>query len=206
MQCAAEGKYCAGVLGQLRGRAAAQPRSLEGTLLTTIDNTSLKFSGRVCLKMLVLRTPYFGALYPQGVRGYGVDVIRGVDVPRLFLKLGYLSSTAICDGNSRHCLRLCGCNHRICYGSTKLQSSSFKRWFSSLPYAGQGCRQRWGSGARPPHLKLVPPISRLAGCYIHPILYFKNVAPLLVFGSSWFLAPPAATSWRRAWCWCVSTV
>jgi len=26
MQCAAEGKYCAGVLGQLRGRAAAQLR------------------------------------------------------------------------------------------------------------------------------------------------------------------------------------
>ena len=32
MQCAAERKYCAGVLGQLRGYAAAQPRSLEGTL------------------------------------------------------------------------------------------------------------------------------------------------------------------------------
>ena len=37
------------------------------------------------------------------------------------------------------------------------------------------------------------------GCCIHPILHFKNVAPLLVFGPSfWFLAPPAATSWRRA--------
>jgi len=23
--------------------------------------------------------------------------------------------------------------------------------------------------------------------------------PLLVFGPSWFLAPPAAKSWRRAW-------
>ena len=29
---------------------------------------SLKFSGRVCLKMLVLRTPCFGVSYPQGVR------------------------------------------------------------------------------------------------------------------------------------------
>ena len=31
------------------------------------------------------------------------------------------------------------------------------------------------------------------GCCIHPILYFKNVAP-----SSGFW-PPAAKSWRRAW-------
>ena len=38
------------------------------TALTTIDNTSLKFSGRVCLKMLVLRTPCCGVWYPQGVR------------------------------------------------------------------------------------------------------------------------------------------
>ena len=46
---------------------------------------------------------------------------------------------------------------------------------------------RGASGARPP------------GCCIHPILYFKNVAPLLVFGPSfWFSAPPAAKSWRRA--------
>ena len=30
----------------------------------------------------------------------------------------------------------------------------------------------------------------LPGCYIHSIMYFKNVAPLLVFGPSfWFLAP-----------------
>jgi len=30
----------------------------------------------------------------------------------------------------------------------------------------------------------------LPGCYIHPILYFKNVDPLLVFGPYfWFLAP-----------------
>jgi len=39
------------------------------------------------------------------------------------------------------------------------------------------------SGARPPHLKSVPPFHVWPpGCYIHPILYFKNVAPLLVFG------------------------
>jgi len=45
------------------------------------------------------------------------------------------------------------------------------------------------------------PISRLVpGCYIHPMLYFENVAPLLVFGPSfWFLPPPAGKSWRRAW-------
>ena len=65
----------------------------------------------------------------------------------------------------------------------------------------QGRRQRGGSGARPPPIwNLCPPISRLdPGCSIHPIQYFKNEAPLLVFGPSfWFLASPAATSWRRA--------
>jgi len=37
------------------------------------------------------------------------------------------------------------------------------------------------------------------GYCIHSTLYFKNVAPLLFFGPSfWFLAPPAAKSWRRA--------
>jgi len=37
-----------------------------------------------------------------------------------------------------------------------------------------------------PHLKSAPPRFRVwpTGCYIHPILYFKNVAPLR------FLAPP----------------
>jgi len=57
------------------------------------------------------------------------------------------------------------------------------------------------SGARPPHLKSVPPFHVWPfGCYINPILYLKNMAPpsgfwtlLLVFG------PPTAKSWRRAW-------
>jgi len=42
-----------------------------------------------------------------------------------------------------------------------------------------------------PHLKSVPPHFPFAHCCcIHPILYFKNVAPLLVFGPSfWFLSP-----------------
>ena len=67
----------------------------------------------------------------------------------------------------------------------------------------QGRHQRGASGP-PPHLRSVPPISVWPpGCYIHPIMYFKNVAPLLVFGPYfWFLAPPAAKSWRRA-CKCV---
>ena len=108
----------------------------------------------------------------------------GVDVPRLFLKLGYLSSAAICDGNSRHCLRLCGCNHRICYGSTKLQSSSFKRWFSSLPYAGQGCRQRWGSGARPPIWNWCPPF------HVWPVATYIQYCILKMWPPFWFLAPP----------------
>ena len=37
------------------------------------------------------------------------------------------------------------------------------------------------------------------GFCIHPILYIKNVPPLLVYGPSfWFLAPPAAKYWRLA--------
>ena len=38
MQCAAEQKYCAGVLGRLRDRAAAQLRgNVAGTSLTELD-------------------------------------------------------------------------------------------------------------------------------------------------------------------------
>ena len=59
------------------------------------------------------------------------------------------------------------------------------------------------SGARPHHLKSVPPFHVWPpGCCIHPIQYFKNVPPLLVSGPSYFLAPPAAKSWRRAWMQC----
>jgi len=41
-----------------------------------------------------------------------------------------------------------------------------------------------GSGARPPHLKSVSPPFHVwpPGCCIHPIQYFQNVAPLLIFG------------------------
>jgi len=46
----------------------------------------------------------------------------------------------------------------------------------------------------PSHFTFGPP-----GCCIHPILHFKNVTPFLFFCPSiWFLAPPAAKSWRRA--------
>jgi len=63
-----------------------------------------------------------------------------------------------------------------------LRSTTFRTRFRVVASGG-------ASGAR------CPPFSRLApGCYIHPILYFKNVPP-----SFWFLAPPAAKSWRRAW-------
>jgi len=48
----------------------------------------------------------------------------------------------------------------------------------------QGRRQRWTNGARPTHLKFMPPISCMAsGCCINPIFYFKNVLPLMIFGS-----------------------
>ena len=61
----------------------------------------------------------------------------------------------------------------------------------------QGRRQR---GPGPPFGIGAPPFYVWpTGCCIHPILYFKNVPPLLFFGPScWFLAPPAAKFWRRA--------
>ena len=50
------------------------------------------------------------------------------------------------------------------------------------------------SGARPPFEICAPSFHVWPpGCCIHPIQYFKNVPPLLVFG------PLAAKSWRRAY-------
>ena len=63
------------------------------------------------------------------------------------------------------------------------------RWYE------QDRRQREGQWCPAPPFHVWP-----TGCCIYPILYFKSVAPLLVFGPSfWFLAPPAAKFWRRAW-------
>jgi len=45
-------KYCAGVLGQLRGRAAAQPRSLEGTLTLTFANININ---QLCKTIRILQ-------------------------------------------------------------------------------------------------------------------------------------------------------
>ena len=53
----------------------------------------------------------------------------------------------------------------------------------------------------PPHLKSVPPhvtFGPPVAAYIQYCI-LKIWPPLLVFGHSCFLAPPAATSWRRAW-------
>ena len=42
-----------------------------------------------------------------------------------------------------------------------------------------------------PHLKSVPPFHVWPpGCCVHPIQYFQNVAPLLVFGPSFWFFPP----------------
>ena len=49
----------------------------------------------------------------------------------------------------------------------------------------QGRRQRGASGARTPHLKSVPPISRLA----HRLLHTSNTVFLKCGPSFWFLAP-----------------
>jgi len=57
----------------------------------------------------------------------------------------------------------------------------------------QGRRQRGGQWCPPPLFEIGAPSFHVwpPSCYIHPILYFKNVPPLLVFGPSfWFLAPP----------------
>ena len=54
------------------------------------------------------------------------------------------------------------------------------------PAGGQWCpAPPFEIGALPFHIWI-------PGCYIHPILYFKMWHPF------WFLAPPAAKSWRRA--------
>jgi len=67
----------------------------------------------------------------------------------------------------------------------------------------QGRRQRGGAGGAPhPHFKWVPPISGLTHRLLHTSnTVFQKCGPpsgfwplLLVFG------PPAATSWRWAWC------
>ena len=66
---------------------------------------------------------------------------------------------------------------------------------------GPSPAQGRGSGARPPHLKSVPPISRLA----HRLLHTSNTVFKKCGSPCWFLAPPsgfwpppAAKSWRRA--------
>ena len=51
-------------------------------------------------------------------------------------------------------------------------------FISFIRSCAQGRRQRGASGARPPHLKSVPPFHIWPpGCYMNPIMYFKNVAP-----------------------------
>jgi len=57
--------------------------------------------------------------------------------------------------------------------------------------SGRASGSRFEISAPPFHIW--PP-----GCYIHPVLYFKNVAPFWFLAPSVFLLPPAAKSWRRA--------
>ena len=59
----------------------------------------------------------------------------------------------------------------------------------------QGRRRRGGQWCPVPPFHVWPP-----GCYIYPILCFKNVALRSVFWLLLVLWPPAAKSWRRA-CW-----
>ena len=58
---------------------------------------------------------------------------------------------------------------------------------NSICSTRQGVVSGEGSGSRAPHLKSVPPLFHVwpSGCCIHPILYFKNVAPFC------FFAPPS---------------
>ena len=62
-----------------------------------------------------------------------------------------------------------------------------------------GRRQRGASGARPPHMKSVPPLFHVwLAAYIQYCI-FKMWPPLLVFWPSiCFLARPAAKFWRQA--------
>ena len=63
----------------------------------------------------------------------------------------------------------------------------------------QGRHQRGASGARHLHLKSVPPHFTFGPWLLHTsnTVFFKCGSPV------WFLAPPIAKSWRRAWftCW-----
>jgi len=55
----------------------------------------------------------------------------------------------------------------------------------------QGRRQRGGQWCPAPAFEIGAPLFHvwLPGCCIHPILYFKNVPPLLVFGPSFGFWP-----------------
>ena len=56
----------------------------------------------------------------------------------------------------------------------------------------QSRRQQGGQWCPPPHLKSMPPPFHVwpPGCYIHPILYFKNVVPPSGIGPSFCLLAP----------------
>ena len=96
------------------------------------------------------------------------------------------SSAQICE----HCL------HRGQEQQSQEHSCYF--WCGNIRAVASG----GGSGARPPHLKTVPPHLTFGPPVAANIQYciLKMWFPLLVFGPSfWFLTPPATKSWRRAW-------
>jgi len=81
------------------------------------------------------------------------------------------------------------------YGTESTPQTDSESWHRKgrRQRGGQWSPTRFEIGA--PHFMFGPPVA----AYIqHCIL--KMWPPLLVFGPSfWFLAPPAAKSWRRAW-------
>jgi len=87
--------------------------------------------------------------------------------------------------------------HGILFGNQTMfeDRSQFAAWRKAWSrHSGantQGCRQRGPVVPGPPVWNRCPPFHVWpTSCCIHPILYFKNVPPLLVFGPSFcFLAP-----------------
>jgi len=85
---------------------------------------------------------------------------------------------------------------QACAGSPTLRSGTVAFNLCVAPLMSRTGSSPAGGGQSP----LAPPFEIGAppfyvwplGCCIHPIMYLKNVPPF------WFLAPPAAKSWRRA--------
>ena len=87
------------------------------------------------------------------------------------------------------------CTTRFLQEATQHQNRWSPRSCKDRGRWGQGRRQQGASGARPSHLKSVPPHFTFGP----PVAAYIQYCILKMCSPFCFLAPPAATSWRRAW-------